>query len=302
MIEAAHMVDAITPPGQKPAAGDDLAAGFSFAAAVGALEARAAQSLEAFGGAPQQATPEQLNAQSSASDKPAPAQPGGDAPRPEAGRDPKSADPTGRQMQPATKPVATPAQQAATTAAAATASTAPAASAAPFPAAPLPQPAAAQPARAETVAAAKAAVMKSSAPKAPRAPQPPQHQPELQDFAKLLARRLEGGATKFELRLDPPELGRVEAQLKVGDKGEAVLSLKFEHQETLDLFARDASALRAALTSSGFDLGGERLSFSLSDDFAPGRANGESTPALRAEFYEPLFLAPYSNGAVDLRV
>lgn len=300
MIETAAAIDAITIPGRKPAGRDDPASGFSFAAAVGALEARAAQSLETFGAAPQQATPAQRNAPSSASDKPASAQPRGDAPRPEDGRDPKASDAAGRQTQPATKPVATPAQQAAT--AAATASTAPTASAAPFPAAPLPQPAAAQPARAETVAAAKAAVMQSGAPKAPRAPQPPQHQPELHDFAKLLARRLEGGATKFELRLDPPELGRVEAQLKVDDKGEAVLSLKFEHKEALDLFARDASALRAALTSSGFDLGGERLSFSLSDDFAPGRANGDSTPALRAEFYEPLFLAPYSNGAVDLRV
>ena len=68
-----------------------------------------------------------------------------------------------------------------------------------------------------------------------------------------MARRIDSGATQFELRLDPPSLGRVEAQLKLADDGENILALKFEHRATLELFAQDEYALRTALDSSGFE-------------------------------------------------
>jgi flagellar hook-length control protein FliK len=93
---------------------------------------------------------------------------------------------------------------------------------------------------------------------APHAPKPMQD-----DFARLLASRLESGASQFDLRLDPPELGRVEARLTLGDDGKAALSLTFDNQAAFDLFARDESALRTALMQSGFDLGGGALAFSL---------------------------------------
>lgn len=304
MIEAAHAVDAITPPGHKPAARDDLAAGFSFAAALGALEARAAQSLETFGARPQDAAPAQKTATSRPSDDRAPAKPESKAPQPEPKGEAKITDVAGRQTQTAAKPAASAPQPAPSAPQNATAAAAPAANTAPLPAAPLPQQSTTPTARIEAAAAAKADIIKTTAPKAPRLTQPYEPQQATQDFARLLARRLEGGATKFDLRLDPPELGRVEAQLKVGDKGEAVLSLKFEHQAALDLFARDADALRAALTSSGFDLGGERLAFSLADESAKPDAGAAEGGALivAADNYDPLYLAPYSRGAVDLRV
>lgn len=300
MIEAAFAIDTTTLPAGKPAAREDVAPGFSFAAAMSALEARAAQSLETFGAAPQQSAPGKSPAAPAPSGGSSAASARSETPQPDAGSDGQPSD-AGRPAQTQAKQAAQPAQPAAAPGQGATISPATVANAAPTAAALAGRQTATQPARIETATPAKAEATKLSAPKAPRAPRAPQ--PATQDFAKLLAKRLDGGATKFELRLDPPELGRVEAHLKVGDRGEAVLALKFENQTALDLFARDAGALRDVLLASGFDLGGDRLAFSLAEDTAPFDAGGsEGVAAPAAEIYEPLFLAPYSRGAVDLRV
>ncbi|MEQ8934919.1 MAG: flagellar hook-length control protein FliK [Amphiplicatus sp.] len=129
-------------------------------------------------------------------------------------------------------------------------------------------------------------------------------QPAASEFARLLARKLEGGATAFDLRLDPPELGRVAARLTLGDDGKAQLALTFDSQTALDLFRRDEAGLREMLLASGFDLGAGDLAFSfeapgepaaLSPDIAaaPAAASFASSQALP-------YLASYSRGVVDL--
>ena len=125
--------------------------------------------------------------------------------------------------------------------------------------------------------------------------------PAPNDFAKILAKRLTGGASQFEVRLDPPELGRVEAQLRVSDKGDAVVSLAFESADTLDLFARDEAALRNQLEFAGFDLDGKNFVFSLIE------AGGESDPELKAPLTQTLSEAQFtaintnSSGLVDIQ-
>ncbi len=307
MIETALALEPTAPHGGKPAARDpaarnDVAPSFSFASAMSALTGRAAQSLETFGAAPQGAAPGQTSQTQPSSNRSAPAEARAEAPQTPSSAAAKAGDAASQApstANPQTPPQAAAAQvSAAPTAATATAAAAPFAGLQPPPSAPT------QPIRSEALAAAKLDAARANASKAPRAPAAPQPlpQPATEDFAKLLAKRLDGGATKFELRLDPPELGRVEAHLKVGDKGDAVLSLKFDNQATLDHFARDADALRNALLSAGFDLGGERLAFSLAGDHAPADETVSAAAAASIEQYEPVFLAPYSNGAVDLRV
>lgn len=73
-----------------------------------------------------------------------------------------------------------------------------------------------------------------------------------ESFTRLIANRLASGDTRFEVRLDPPELGRVDIRLESGERSS--LNLTFENQSSLDLFRRDEQALRALLSESGLEL------------------------------------------------
>lgn len=132
----------------------------------------------------------------------------------------------------------------------------------------------------------------------------PRGTPSTHDFARLLARKLDDGATSFHLRLDPPELGRVEAKLLMGEDGKAALALAFDNQAALDLFSRDEAQLRAALTAAGFNAGGADISFSLNQR----SAETETEPAAIASAQrlpiasEHSFLAPVSTGVMDVSV
>ncbi|MEL7491064.1 MAG: flagellar hook-length control protein FliK [Pseudomonadota bacterium] len=134
-----------------------------------------------------------------------------------------------------------------------------------------------------------------------RAPEPAA---ATQEFARLLARRLDN-ATAFDIRLDPPELGRLEGRFTIGDDGKSVLALKFDNQTALDLFAKDETALRTALADAGFDLGGNDLAFSLQqDDKAPPLITDVESASLVAApaLFEPRFQPAFSDGVLDISV
>lgn len=116
----------------------------------------------------------------------------------------------------------------------------------------------------------KSAPHRAAAPAAVKSPE---------DFAQVLARRLHEGATEFQLRLDPPELGRIEARFVAGDDGAATLSISFDNQSAFDLFARDEAALRLALASAGFNFPEGGLSFSLQERPAFAETDATALPA-----------------------
>ncbi len=63
-----------------------------------------------------------------------------------------------------------------------------------------------------------------------------------------------GATSRFEIRLDPVELGRIEVSLDIDRKRGAVsASLVVERPETLALLQRDASSLQQALSQAGLD-------------------------------------------------
>ena len=78
------------------------------------------------------------------------------------------------------------------------------------------------------------------------------------EFAKLVAKKIAERST-FELRLDPPDLGRIEGRLQINRENEAALILKFDNQAAFDLFSRDEAALRSALHDAGLDAEDARL-------------------------------------------
>jgi flagellar hook-length control protein FliK len=88
-------------------------------------------------------------------------------------------------------------------------------------------------------------------------------------LALKIAAKSSAGDTNFQIRLDPPELGRIEVNLNVDASGNAQASLTADKAQTLDLLQRDSGALERALKDAGLDLTGG-LSFSLKGEARSG--------------------------------
>jgi flagellar hook-length control protein FliK len=86
----------------------------------------------------------------------------------------------------------------------------------------------------------------------------------LEALAVHIARKFEGGASQFEIRLNPAELGKLDISLSVAEDGRVQAVLRVERPETLDMLQRDARVLEQQLRQAGLDVGSNALSFSLS--------------------------------------
>lgn len=88
--------------------------------------------------------------------------------------------------------------------------------------------------------------------------------PEIEALALRIAAKGAAGARRFDIRLDPPELGRIDVRLDVNTDGRAQAQLSADKPQTLDLLQRDHRTLERALKDAGLDLGS--MSFSLKGD------------------------------------
>jgi chemotaxis protein MotD len=79
---------------------------------------------------------------------------------------------------------------------------------------------------------------------------------------------MQAGTNRFEIRLDPPDLGRIDVRLNVDKQGNVTSHLVVERSSTLDLLRRDAPQLERALQDAGLKTGGDGLQFSLRDQGA----------------------------------
>lgn len=90
-------------------------------------------------------------------------------------------------------------------------------------------------------------------------------------LAVHIAQQASNGAKRFDIRLDPPELGRIKVRLNVSREGQVMTHLVVERAETLDLLQRDARQLERALQDAGLDTSKDGMKFSLKDQ---GLAHG----------------------------
>lgn len=88
----------------------------------------------------------------------------------------------------------------------------------------------------------------------------------LESLAVEIATRAKNGERRFDIRLDPPELGRIDVRLEIDHKGNTTTKLIVERAETLDLLQRDARGLEKALQSAGLKTDAGGLEFSLRQD------------------------------------
>ena len=75
-------------------------------------------------------------------------------------------------------------------------------------------------------------------------------------LAVEIVARAQDGPKRFEIRLDPPELGRIDVRLDVDHAGKVTSRLVVERAETLDLLRRDAPQLERALQQAGLNTEG----------------------------------------------
>ncbi|MFN4339473.1 flagellar hook-length control protein FliK [Parvibaculum sp.] len=130
-------------------------------------------------------------------------------------------------------------------------------------------------------------------------------------IALQMARNLQKGMSRFEIRLDPPEMGRIDVRMEIRKDGQVVAHMSVERPETLDLLQRDARALQQALTNAGLQADGDSLNFSLKDGrddtSNPSFAGGGDAASGQDADDEVQTLPVYNvnlavDGGVDIRV
>lgn len=93
-----------------------------------------------------------------------------------------------------------------------------------------------------------------------------------------MVRQAHQGQSRFSIRIDPPELGRVDVKMHVDAAGNVNAKLTVERSETLDMFQRDRGSLEKALTQAGLDGAKTNLEFSLKQNPFAGMAGHDQRP------------------------
>jgi len=101
----------------------------------------------------------------------------------------------------------------------------------------------------------------------------------------LPSARAQSGKNRFEIRLDPPELGRVDVRLDIDRHGQVTSRLVVERAETLELLRREVQQLERALEQAGLKMSDNALQFALRDHAFADRDtdNGESARLVVAD-------------------
>jgi len=137
----------------------------------------------------------------------------------------------------------------------------------------------------------------------------------LSGLALEIAASIKSGKSRFEIRLDPADLGRIDVRIDIDRNGQVTSHLTVEKPETLSILRQDAPQLQRALDDAGVKTGSGGLQFSLRDQSSSGQNNGgDSRPSAQRliitdEESIPAAVAGRSygrshggSGGVDIRV
>jgi flagellar hook-length control protein FliK len=101
----------------------------------------------------------------------------------------------------------------------------------------------------------------------------------LSGLAMEIAVTAKSGKSRFEIRLDPADLGRIDVRIDVDRNGQVTSHLTVERPETLSMLRQDANQLQRALDNAGLSTGNSGLQFSLRDQSSQGQNdNSQSNP------------------------
>jgi flagellar hook-length control protein FliK len=135
----------------------------------------------------------------------------------------------------------------------------------------------------------------------------------LAGLAVAIAARSQAGTNRFDIRLDPPELGRIDVRLAVDSSGQVTSHVTVDRADTLQFLQSQQPQLEHALEQAGLRTADNGLQFTLRDQsFAGQNGNGggqqnaaqlvipdtESAPVATAQIYSRLSL----GSGLDIRV
>jgi hypothetical protein len=98
----------------------------------------------------------------------------------------------------------------------------------------------------------------------------------LSGLALEIAVSARSGKSRFEIRLDPADLGRIDVRIDVDRNGRVTSHLTVEKPETLSMLRQDAPQLQRALDDAGLKTGNGGLQFSLRDQSSSGQDGNET--------------------------
>ncbi|MGE0847104.1 MAG: flagellar hook-length control protein FliK, partial [Flavobacteriaceae bacterium] len=87
----------------------------------------------------------------------------------------------------------------------------------------------------------------------------------VQPVAVEIARQARAGNHRFQIRLDPPELGRIDVRLDLHRDGQVQTRLTVDNADTFDAIQRDPRGLERALQNAGLKLDDGSVQVSLRD-------------------------------------
>ena len=98
----------------------------------------------------------------------------------------------------------------------------------------------------------------------------------IQVYSRIIE-RADGRAQRFEVRLDPAELGRVDVRIEIGADRKVHAVLAAHDSAALSDLVRGQRALERALSGAGIDLADNGVRFELASDSGRGNAGQQQT-------------------------
>jgi hypothetical protein len=96
----------------------------------------------------------------------------------------------------------------------------------------------------------------------------------LAGLAVAIAGRAQAGSSQFDIRLDPPELGRIDVRLDVDGSGQVRTHVTVDRPDTLQLLQSQQPQLERALEQAGLKTADNGLQFTLRDQSFAGQNSG----------------------------
>jgi flagellar hook-length control protein FliK len=107
-------------------------------------------------------------------------------------------------------------------------------------------------------------------------------------LAVAIAARAKAGSNQFDIRLDPPELGRIDVRLDVAGNGQVTSHVTVDRADTLQLLQSHQPQLERALEQAGLKTADNGLQFTLRDQSFTGQnSNNGGAPAPAAQLIVP---------------
>ena len=94
-----------------------------------------------------------------------------------------------------------------------------------------------------------------------------------------IASKALSGKNQFDIRLDPPDLGRIHVRLDVDKHGNVITHMVADRTDTLDMLRRDSAGLERALQDAGLKTSDNSMQFSLRDQSANQQQTAASAAA-----------------------